>query len=261
MKNLFTTLLILLGTLNAFSQANFYKFGIGVNAGLTTAYTGFSYDGAKGAPAKDASKSLDLNKSKTFGGSLDYYFTPFISGGMEYNMVQLKDGPDQHNRQFDFNFTSIEVRGNVAAGQFFDFSYNPILYALRTLNVGLGFGVISGDNKVKPYNPTLDGRLLDPDNGVNKQEPNSRQHGDDIGKSKFDNVFSIPASIGYNFNIYNGYDEVFLQLGVNYKAVFTFSDDIDGYNDNFPSNKSNDIYTTLGVSLKCMLGPRRMYYR
>lgn len=249
MKKIFTIIIILLGTIKAFSQANFYKIGIGVNAGLTTAYTGLSYGESPVIDDFTADKSLSLNKSKVFGGSLDYYFSPFINAGVEYNIVQLKDGVDKHNRMFVSDFSSIEVRGNVSAGQFFDFSYNPLLYTLRTLNVGLGFGVVSGKNNVKDY-----------------LTPNyypTRQHVNDIGKEEFSNVFTIPASIGYNFNFYNGYDEVFLQLGVNYKMVFTFSDDIDGYNDNptMFSNKSNDVYTTLGVSLKYMFGPRGLYFR
>lgn len=249
MKNTFTTLVLVLLTLSAFSQANFYKLGIGVNAGLTTAYTGFSYGESPIIEDFSPNKTLSINKSKAFGGSLDYYFTPFISAGAEYNMVQLKDGVDKHNRQFVSDFSSIEIRGNVSAGQFFDFSYNPLLYNLRTLNVGLGIGVINGKNNVKDWD---------------SPESPRRQHKNDIGKSKFENVLAIPASVGYNFNFYNGYDEVFMQLGFNYKVVFTFSDDIDGYNDNpvlFPANKSNDVYTTLGASLKFMFGPRGLYFR
>jgi len=263
LKKTFTIIFILLGTIKAFSQANFYKIGVGVNAGLTTAYTGLSYTADLTAPYRDATKGIGTNKTKTFGGSLDYYFTPFINAGVEYNIVQLKDGPDQHLREFISDFSSIEVRGNVSAGQFFDFSYNPLLYTLRTVNVGLGFGVISGENNVNPYNPALDGSLADPVNGKNLQERYSRQHANDIGKKKFSSILTIPASVGYNFNFYNGYDELFLQLGLNYKMVFTFSDDIDGYNDDPTqfANKSNDVYTTLGVSLKYMFGPRGLYFR
>ena len=248
MKKTFTTISILLGSLTGFSQANFYKLGIGFNAGMSTAYTGLSYTGDEAASDRDAAKELSTNKSKAFGGSLDYYFTPFINAGMEYNMVQLKDGPDQYERQFVSDFSSIEFRANVSAGQFFDFSYSPLLYSLRTLNVGLGFGVVSGKNNVEDW-----------DSGLNPK----RQHGNDLGKKEFSNVFTIPASIGYNFNFYNAYDEAFLQLGLNYKVVFTTSDDIDGYNDNpaIFSNKAKDIYTTLGVSLKYMLGPRRVSFR
>lgn len=264
MKKTFTTITILLGSLTGFSQTNFYKLGIGINAGVSTAYTGLSYTGDEAASDSDASKDLSINKSKVFGGSVDYYFTPFINAGIEYNMVQLKDGPDQYKRQFVSDFSSIEVRTNISAGQFFDASYNPFLYALRTLNIGLGFGVVSGKNNVDDYNPALNGKILDPINGVNNQKPFSRQHGNDIGKKEFSNVFTIPASIGYNFNFYNAYDEAFLQLGLNYKVVFTTSDDIDGYNDNpviITGNKSKDVYTTLGVSLKYMFGPRRVSFR
>jgi hypothetical protein len=248
LKKTFTTITILLGSLTGFSQTNFYKLGIGFNAGVSTAYTGLSYTGDEAASDPDATKDLSINKSKAFGGSIDYYFTPFINAGIEYNMVQLKDGPDQYERQFVSDFSAIEFRANVSAGQFFDFSYSPLLYSLRTLNVGLGFGVVSGKNNVEDW-----------DSGLKP----SRQHGNDIGKKEFSNVFTIPASIGYNFNFYNAYDEAFLQLGLNYKVVFTTSDDIDGFNDDptIFSNKAKDIYTTLGVSLKYMFGPRRVSFR
>lgn len=236
-------------TSQSFSQANFSRIGIGLQGGLSTAYTGLSYDNSLGAPFPNASKGIGTNKSQALGGSLDYYFTPFISAGVEYNSVSLKDGPDQHRRQFVSTFSSIEVRGNVAAGQFIDFSYSPVLYNLRNLNASLGFGVISGKNNVQNF--TVAGA------------PFSRQHPNDQGKSEFKNVLALPATIGYNLNIYNGYDEVAFVLGLNYKMVFTFSDDIDGYNDDPTvfANNSKDAYTTLSFSVKYLFGPKGLFYK
>src|SRR6478672_8597557 len=84
LKRILTIFFIFISS-QTFSQANYSKIGIGFQAGLTTAYTGLSYDNNSTAPNPDALKSLSLNKSKTFGGSLDYNITPFLSAGVEYN--------------------------------------------------------------------------------------------------------------------------------------------------------------------------------
>jgi hypothetical protein len=239
---------LLFGTFKAYSQANFSRIAIGVGAGVTTAYTGLTYGLSPIIPGFNPVKGFSLNKSKYYAGSLDYYFTPFITAGIEYNSVELKDGTDKYNRAFVANLTSIEVKGTVAVGQFIDFSYSPFLYNLRNFNASLGLGFISGKNNVADF-----GSGLFP----------SRQHANDFGKSTYSGVVSVPAAIGYNLNIYDAYQEVRLVLGVNYKINFTFSDDIDGYNDNpaMFENNSNDVYTTLGVSIKYLFGPKGLYFK
>jgi hypothetical protein len=243
------TIILLLSSFSGFSQANYFQFGIGLQGGISTAYTGLSYEGAMIASNPLADKKLGTNKSRTFGGSLDYYVTPFISAGLEYNMVQLKDGPDQYNRQFISDFSNIELRGNIAAGQFFDYSYNPLIYALRNVNLSLGIGMLSGKNNVAEYTET--------------DKYPRRQHANDLGQSKFNTVLNLPMTIGYRFNVYDAYNVAFLQVGINYKMVFTFSDDIDGFNDNplFFENNSKDAFTTLGFSVKYLFGPTKLFYR
>lgn len=256
MKKLVFTLLLFV-SVKAFSQANFYRIGIGVNAGLTTAYTGLTYgmSPVTGLVGFNPKKELATNKSKVMGGSLDYYFTPFIYGGVSYNMVQLKDGTDKHNRAFVSDFSAIELRGNVAVGQFIDFSYSPFLYAIRNVNAGLGIGFISGKNNVADYVPGSTAADLSP-------FPR-RTHQDDLGKSEFSSVLALPVSIGYNLNLYNAYQEVKFVVGFQYKMVFTTSDDIDGFSDdpNIFQNNAKDAYTTFGVSLKYLFGPSGLYFK
>jgi hypothetical protein len=240
--------IFLLGTLQGFSQANFSRIGVGINGGLSASFSDFSYGASPIIPGFSPVKGLTLNKSQSFGGSLDYYFTPFINAGIEYNSVSLKDGTDRHNRAFISKVTAIEVRGSVAIGEFIDFSYSPVLYNLRNLNASLGVGFISGTNNVADF-----GSGAFP----------SRQHANDLGKSKFSGVLSLPLSVGYFVNLYNVYQEPKFVLGINYKTNFTFSDDIDGYNDdpNMFANNSNDVYTTLNFSVKYLFGPKALYYK
>lgn len=240
--------ILFLGTLQGFSQANFNRLGIGFNAGLSTSYTGLTYGLSPIIPGFNPAKGITINKSQAFGGSFEYYFTPFINAGVEYNSVSLKDGTDKYNRAFISKLSSIEVRGTAALGQFIDFSYSPVFYNLRNLNASLGLGFISGTNNVADF-----GAGTFP----------SRQHADDLGKSKFSGVLSLPATIGYFVNFYNVYQEPKIVLGVNYKMNFTFSDDIDGYNDNpnIFENNSKDAFTTVSFSLKYLFGPKGLYYK
>lgn len=241
-------ILFLFGLSKAFSQTNFSRIGIGISAGLSTSYTDFSYGLSPVIPGFIAVKGIGTNKSQVFGGSLEYYFSPFINAGIEYHSVTLRDGTDKYNRAFIAKFAAIEVKGSVALGQFVDFSYSPILYNLRNLNTSLGLGFISGSNNVADYGSETFPR---------------RQHPNDLGKSNFSGVLSFPVSIGYFVNFYNVYQEPKFVLGANYKINFTLSDDIDGYSDDSAlfKNKSNDVYTTISVSLKYLFGPKSIYYR
>ncbi len=247
MKKIILTLL-LFGALKAYSQANFSRIAVGLSGGYTSNFTDFSYGAGGPTPGFEPNKTIFINKSQVFGGSLDYYFAPFIIGGIEYNSVELKDGTDKHGRAFISKFSSIEIRGNVAVGQFIDYSYSPFLYAVRNVNAGLGIGFISGSNNVGNF-----GSGTFP----------SRQHPDDLGKSKFSGVLCFPVTIGYNINVYDAYQETRLVIGLNYKMNFTLSDDIDGYADDprVFSNKSNDVYTSLGVSVKFLFGPKGLYFK
>ncbi len=251
-------LLLLFVSIKGFSQAEFSRIGFGVTTGITTAYTGLSYGPSPlpGLVGFNPKKTLTINKSNVLGGSLDYYFTPFIYGGLEYNKVELKDGPDKHNRAFISNFTSIEVRGNVSAGQFIDYSYSPFLYAIRNVNAGIGIGFISGKNNVADWpvgSTPADTGLPYP----------RRTHGDDWGKSEFSSVIALPISIGYNLNLYNVYQEIKFVVGFQYKMVFTTSDDLDGFADdpNIFQNNAKDAYTSVGVSIKYLFGPKSLYYK
>lgn len=244
-------------SVKAYSQANFSRIGVGISGGVTTAYTGLSYGDSPiaGLAGFSPKKSLTTNKTYVVGGSLDYYFTPFIIGGIEYNKVQLKDGTDKHNRAFISDFSSIEIRGNVSVGQFIDYSYSPFLYTIRNINAGFGIGFISGSNNVANYDPALT---------VTSTEPFPRRmHPNDLGKSEFSGVVSLPLTVGYNFNIYDAYQETRFVVGLSYKMVFTTSDDLDGYADdpNIFANKANDSYTSLRVSLKYLFGPRGLYFK
>jgi len=219
---------------------------------MTMPFTDLNY---KDGLEEHSSNTRKIGKSiaPVFGGSLDYYITPFFNVGVEYNKATLKEGPDKHDRSYQSDFTSMEFRVGVSLGQFVDYQFNDVLYALRGLNLSLGYGMISGENNVGDF-----GRENEP--GYSENYMYFRKHAKDLGKSEFKNVAAIPINIGYNFAINNQFDEQKALIGLNLKTVFTNSDDINGYNDNFPGNKTKDFYTSFGVSLKYFFGPRNIYY-
>ncbi|MBD3747955.1 MAG: hypothetical protein IE931_00515 [Sphingobacteriales bacterium] len=248
-------ILLLFSSLGTFAQANFSRIAFGINTGLTAAFTGLSYGLSPDIAGFDPRKTITINKDKFFGVTLDYNFTPFITGGIAYNSIFLKDGTDKYNRAFISNFSSIEIGGKVALGQFIDFSGSNFLYNIRNVNAGLGLGFISGTNNVADYVPGLPQTATTP-------FPR-RMHANDLGKSKFSGVVSFPVSIGYFINIYNVYEEPKFVIGADYKVVLTTSDDIDGFNDNpnFFLNKNKDAFTTFGISIKYLFGPKGLYYK
>jgi hypothetical protein len=241
-------ILLLLGSIKSYSQANFSRISIGINGGLTKSYTGLSYGPSSTIPGFVAKDTYIIADNKTFGGSLDYYFTPFINAGISFDKISIRQETDKYNRAFISNFSAIEVKGKVSVGQFIDFSSTPFLYSFRNVNVGLGLGFINGSNNVSDFG-----------SGVFP----SRENIHDLGKSKFSGVISLPFSIGYFINIYNAYQEPKVVLGVDYKLVYAFSNDLGGYN-NDPSyftHKLDNAYTTFGFSIKYLFGPKGLYYR
>ncbi|MBU2046261.1 MAG: hypothetical protein KJ712_05985, partial [Bacteroidetes bacterium] len=249
-------ILLLFWSIKSYSQDNFSRIAFGISGGLTKSYTGLTYGASSTIPGFVAKDTYVIADNKTFGGSLDYYFTPFINAGISYDKISIRQEADKNNRAFISNFSAIEVKGKVSVGQFVDFSSTPFLYSFRNLYVGLGIGFINGKNNVGDYvsgsNPS-DAKPYFP----------RRMNANDFGKSKFSGVISLPLSFGYFINIYNSYQEPKVVLGIDYKLVYAFSDDLDGYKNDpsYFSNKSKDVYTTLGLSVKYLFGPQGLYYR
>ncbi len=251
MKKIFTILLIA-SSLVSYSQSNFSKISVGFQAGLTSAFTGLTYGQSKQYADFFAPKSFGSNKSKAVGGSVDFYISPFISAGLEYNSITLKGDIDAYKRGYQSDFTSIEFRGTAQAAQFIDYSYSPVLNYLKNTYISVGLGLLSGKNNVANYNPA------NPDSGP------YRRHVGDLGKSEFKNVTMLPVAVGYNFTVSNGFQEPVFLIGLNYKMNFAFTDDIDGFSDSALSgfnNKNNDVFTSLNVSVKFLFGPKGLFYK
>jgi hypothetical protein len=218
LKKIIAILFTLLG-LTAKAQTNFYKFSIGAGAGTAVAFA-------------------DL-KDNTFAfagyGTIDYLITPYVSIGLEGQKGELAGGSitfDKNNRQFINSYLAGTANLKVAIGEFLT-SYhlrNDILYNLRGLYAGVGFGYIK--NKIS----------------------NVRYYGDNFYPGSNSSIESlVPINLGINFYFPNQWGHTRLALNLNLQHNFVMGEGLDGYNS--PFSQHNDMYTFASAGLKYHFGP------
>lgn len=222
LKKYYSALFLLVFTISAFGQSNFYKLSAGVSAGGTYSFTDI----------------IAPEPSLGYAGNLDFHFTPFITGGLELQKGTLKAGPDTHERFFSNSYTAITINGKFRAGEFTDFYYSNFLNYTKGFYLGTGFGVIQ--NKVKNLQIKSDGYpfLLADD------KPN----------------YVLPINVGIDFYFPDGWGDIRYILNVNYQANWTFGEGLDGYDDTKRIRRNigsaPDIYNFLSVGFKYTFGPK-----
>ena len=218
MKKISLILFTLIG-ITANAQTNFYKFTIGAGAGSTVAFA-------------------DL-KDNTFAfagyGTIDYLITPYVAIGLEGQKGELAGGNitfDDNNRQFINSYLAGTANVKVALGEFLN-SYhlrNDVLYHLRGLYAGVGFGYIK--NKIS----------------------NVRYYGDNFYPGADSSIEGlVPFNLGINFYFPNQWGHTRLALNLNLQHTIAIGEGLDGYGS--LSAKYNDMYTFASVGLKYHFGP------
>lgn len=198
---------------------NYHEYSLGIGAGITKTYAGVSKVQTKGA----------------FHVDFDYYHTPFVIFGVQGQMGTLAGGDretDRLGRAFTNKYTSLILQGNLQAGEFIDYSNNVILNAVKNLYVGSGVGLLFNDityiERIDPGNPET--------------------YYDGLDKSM--NLL-VPLKFGYEFKIFNAFDEPQLRVDLSYQTNIVFDQGLDGYNS--PSHRPN-VYNYISVGLKYGLG-------
>ncbi len=221
------------------AQYNYSRISVGLNFGVTTPYTDIKKEGRFNSFS---------NKSNGVNLNADYYFSPFITAGLEYGSYGLQSPQDVHNRSYKNRLSTITARGAVQAAQFIDFSYSPVLGYLKNLYAGAGIGLISTSAKQSDPDPTFQDRNYD--------------LATNTYISKFSNELYIPLDIGYNVQIFDGFDKTRFILNFGYQFNVSFSDNLDGFSDT-PSifiNRSKDQFSFFHIGAKFLFGPEGIYY-
>jgi hypothetical protein len=224
LKKIYISLVCLLVSINAFSQANFYKLSVGGGAGVTRAFG-------------------DLNKSRNslaIYGVADYYLTPFITLGIEGQIGKLKggDSTSTHKRYFENDFIAASINTKFHLGAFFDkgFRNTPVQDVVNGIYVGTGIGIIR--NKISE--------------AYHKEDPRPPY---DQGRNNSKDAY-VPVNLGIDYSLKDvrGYDRFLLNL--NLQGNLTFGEGLDGYDDApvYTHNQYADVYIFTSIGIKYKFG-------
>lgn len=213
-----------------------------------SAQIGYNYDQySLGVGISSVKIHGDLNKafsSASYSVNLNYHFTPFVTFSTEAQFGKLNSGnadstKTYYGEQSSNKFTTLMFHADVQLGEFInyedDYTAIPILSKIlngaKNIYVGTGVGVIFN-------NMTY----------INRQDyldPNVTLGG--LDKS---NELIIPVRIGYEYKIYNPYDEPQIRINLGYQANFSTGDNMDG----FKSGHYGDWFSQITFGIKVGIG-------
>jgi hypothetical protein len=181
-------------------------------------------------------------QNNTLSGNINftYNYSPYLPITLELEKGRLWGGSrvtDPSGREYENNYLGLYVLADLQLGQIIDYDYSAFNEVIKNLYVGGGFGFVS-DN--------VDNQRFDFRNPSN---------GNFYGKDKSLNL-AIPLRLGYQFKIYNEYDEPFMSIDVVYQHNIVFAEGLDGYDDP-PSqfkNQHPDQYRNIGIVFKYNFG-------
>ena len=224
MKRIYILLICALAGLQANAQTNFYKVALGGGAGFTVGYG-------------------DLNKqvmSPAVYGTADFFFTPYVSVGLEGQLGRIKGGDTSLNyKNFSNRYKAMSANVRVAGGAFMRHTYRPTIFRKLVRGVYLGTGIGLLRSNITDRFPTVNANPL-----INQ------------GKRRSWDAL-VPLNVGINYGIRekNGYERIVINL--NYQVNPTFGEGMDGFDENplFVANTSSDAYTFTSIGIKYKFGP------
>ncbi len=208
---------------------NYKEFGIGLDVFSEVGYT-------------------NVNKQyRHIGQSLNfvYNYSPYIPVTAELQFGHLSGGGltpalDKYGRQYANNYEGLVVHADFQLGEVIDYSQNDLLNILKNFYFGSGGGIIFNSNTVQRTN-------IYPINGpLTYVFP---------GSNSSINV-TVPLRFGYEFKLYNDFEEPYMTIDLGYTHNLVFGEGLDGYDD--PSNKfknnATNQYAQIVIGVKFNFG-------
>ncbi len=163
-----------------------------------------------------------------------YNATPFVNYVVEVQAGHLQGGDSLKTitgRQFDNHYTAVVFKGQLQAGEIIDYSDSKFGNALKNLylSTGVGFSVNHLVNTAR-YS------ILSP-GFYTPGRDNSTE-------------ILIPARIGYEFKVFNRYDQPTFKIDLAYQQNFMLGDALDGYE----IGKQKDSFSQFTLGIKFALG-------
>jgi hypothetical protein len=176
-----------------------------------------------------------------------YNYSPYIPVAAELQFGTLSGGGlspkvDRDGREYTNHFEAFLVHADFQLGEVIDYSQSDILNILKNFYFGSGVGFIFNSNTVQRYSIY---RPPPPD-------PNAYLF---PGSNSSINI-TIPLRFGYEFKLYNYYNEPYIALDLGYVHNMVFGEGLDGYDDpssKFKNNATNQ-YRQIQVGIKFYFG-------
>ncbi len=225
-----TTLIILILCCTTFIAKaqlgyNYSPYDIGFGIGLDKVYGD--------AETLTTTQAVHLNFS--------YNATPYVNFVFEAQLGKLRGGDSlktKSGRYFNNDFSAFIFRGQLQMGEILDYSNSQFNNAIKNLYVSAGIGfVVNHITQINRYS-ILDPGYYTP--GINNS------------KEPF-----IPLRIGYEFKLFNRYQQPSVKIDLAYGYNLVLSDNLDG----FTAGAKNDVFTQFALGVKFALGSGDISYR
>ncbi|RYY34576.1 MAG: hypothetical protein EOP46_12990 [Sphingobacteriaceae bacterium] len=172
--------------------------------------------------------------------SLNYNpHSPFVNYIAEIQFGRLAGGDSVNTssgREFKNNYVAYIARAQVQAGEFYDYSNSQIANFLKNAYLSAGVGLVS--NNIVEIS-----RFTAAEKGYTSP-----------GKNRSTEFF-IPIRAGYEFKLYNAYEEPFFKIDLAYQWNIMTSDNLDG----FDAGQRNDIWGQVSLGIKFAIGSSTSY--
>jgi hypothetical protein len=186
------------------------------------------------------------------GGTLNltYNYSPYVPMSLEFHFGSLEGGgltpdKDEFGRHSKNNFLALVLHADLQLGEIIDYDNSDFLAGIKNFYLGTGLGVIRNKMAfVQRTNPP----------GYENHDPVGALEGFQ-GQNKSIELM-IPIRLGYEFKIYDDYDQVGYTITLGVQHSYVFGEGLDGYNDNPQKYKNNatDQFVQYSIGFKYNFG-------
>ncbi|MGZ3776712.1 MAG: hypothetical protein ACXVI9_03735 [Mucilaginibacter sp.] len=214
---------------------NYKEFGIGLDINYARGYTNLN--------RQDEHIGANIN--------FIYNYSPYIPVAAELQFGTLSGGglipsKDRYGRQYTNNYEAFLVHADFQLGEVIDYSQSDILNILKNFYFGSGVGFVFNNNTVQRTN------IYYGENGLPYFGPSTYVF---PGSDNSINMI-VPLRFGYEFKLYNYYNEPYIAIDLGYVHNLVFGEGLDGYDDpssKFKNNATNQ-YRQIQIGVKFYFG-------
>jgi hypothetical protein len=231
---LFFAVIVSAAAVKAQAGYNYYELGVGGGISYMRGYTNIPRQ----------------NNDIGFNANLIYNYNPYLPIELEIQKGQLSGGgitvdKDKYGRQYTNNFIALYLHVDVQLGSFIDYGNSGFSNFVKNFYAGTGVGILRNNNTVQRTNT------------IPELGPLYFVH---AGKDKSTNI-SVPLRVGYEFKIFDSYNEPGWAIDIGYVHYFVFGEGLDGYDDPTSKYKNNAVnqYRQITLGFKYYFGTTVAY--